>query len=87
MCSCCCCQLSLFFDVLLALCVGMTEQRFIERGLLSAAGDVANDALVRSARRLVWRQLSGFTMKAGLFCVFCLRSEIFSSILCNIFSV
>jgi len=65
------CQLSLFFDILLALCVGMTEERFIERGLLSTSGGVSDNALVRSARRLVWRQLNGFCMKAGS-CCFCL---------------
>jgi len=59
-------QLSLFFDILLALCVGITEERFIERGMLSAGGDVGGGALVRSARRLVWRQLKGFCMKAGV---------------------
>jgi len=68
-------QLSLFFDVLLALCVNMTEDRFIERGhasaSLSAGGDTADVSLVRSARRLVWRQLKGFCMKARLF-RFCL---------------
>jgi len=77
-CSCCCIdvlsllfQLSLFFDVLLALCVNMTEDHFIERGRvsvsLSAGGDTADISLVRSARRLVWRQLKGFSMKARLF--------------------
>jgi len=64
-------QLSLFFDVLLALCVDMTEDRFIQRGRvsasLSAGGDAADISLVRSARRLVWRQLKGFCMKARLF--------------------
>jgi len=57
-------QLSLFFDILLALCVGLTENQFIERGLLSAGGDVSNSVVVRSARRLVWNQLKGFGMKA-----------------------
>jgi len=63
------CQLSLFFDILLALCVGVTEERFIERGMSSlAGGDVADNTLVRSARQLVWRHLKGFHMKAGLRC-------------------
>jgi len=69
--SCHCFQLSLFFDVLLALCVGMTEEWFIERGLLSAGGDSSDNTLMCSARRLVWRQMKGFCMKAGLFS-FCL---------------
>ena len=78
-------QLSLFFDLLLALCVNMTEDDFIERGRgsmslergrtsasLSAGGDSPDISLVRSARRLVWRQLKGFCMKARLyhFCLF-----------------
>jgi len=53
--------------VLLALCVGMTEEHFIGRGLQSAGGDVTDYMLIRSARRLVWRQLKGFSLKAGLF--------------------
>lgn len=37
--------------------------------MLSAGGDVGGGALVRSARRLVWRQLKGFCMKAGVYCL------------------
>ena len=55
----------------------MTQQSFIERGLQSAAGDIADNTLIRSARQLVWSQLNGFAMKAGLFCVFSLMLGIF----------
>jgi len=37
--------------------------------MLLAGGDVSANALVRSARRLVWRQLKDFSMKAGVCCL------------------
>jgi len=63
----------LFFDVLLALCVNMTEDRFIDRGRhgVSASGDSTDVSVVCSARRLVWRQLKGFCMKARSFRFLC----------------
>jgi fucokinase len=61
--------LSLFFDIMLALCAGMTKERFIERGLTSARdravdSNGCDDAVMRSARRLIWKQLTGFRMSA-----------------------
>ena len=49
----------------------MTEERFIERGVLSASGDSSTTTLVHSARRLIWRRLKGFSVNASLF-YFCL---------------
>jgi len=43
----------------------MTEEHFVEKGLLAACGEVCDNTLMCSARRLVWRQLKGFCMKAG----------------------
>jgi len=67
----------LFFDVLLALCVNMTEDRFIDRGRhgVSASGDSTDVSVVCSARRLVWRQLKGFCMKARSFRFLCFEHD------------
>lgn len=51
-----CPQLSLFFDIVLSMAGGMTEEDFVKGG---------GDASVRSARSVLWTALRAFPLSMG----------------------
>lgn len=52
-------QLSLFFDIVLCMAGGMTEEEFVKGG---------GDASVRSARSVLWTALRAFPLSLGERC-------------------
>lgn len=64
-------QLSLFFDFMLAMCKGVSEETFVASGPWGGAGEAGSGDLgghqtVHAARCLIWRHLSKFKVKALL---------------------
>jgi hypothetical protein len=55
---------------MLAMCRGMTEEEFVNRHSVASAGnrdDSNSSGLVSAARRLLWKKLCSFGVKAGWF--------------------
>lgn len=64
-------QLSLFYDILLAMATGVKENDFVagrrsgEFSTRPLALDAVDKTNRKMARQLLWDALSGYTMKAG----------------------
>ena len=60
-----CFQLSLFFDVMLAMCTGVSQESFLVGGTWGGSGDLQNSAVFR-ARSLIWDHLRSYEVHAHM---------------------